>query len=133
MQNPQMLARLGLFDTTASTAIFILCMLVSAGILLFYAKRHPHPKFRPKPGEILLVGMIFFGVSIVLTTMTRGLFDQELLDEAGKKAKTKKQMGTAPKRGGGNKDDGPGTQTPDGGSGEDIFEEEPPPFVPEEE
>ena len=133
MQAPPILARLGLFDTTASTAIFILCMLVSAGILLFYAKRHPHPKFRPKPGELLFVGMIFFGISIVMTTMTRGLFDQELLDEATKKAKASKPRGTAPSRGGGgNKGDETGAQDT-GGGGENIFEEETPPFVPEEE
>ena len=133
MQAPQTLARLGLFDTTASTAIFILCMLVSAGVLLFYAKRHPHPKFRPKPGELLLVAMLFFGVSIVLTTMTRGLFDQEHLEEASKKAKASRQVGVAPKpkAGGGGADDGTGQQQPAGG--ENIFEEEPPPFVPEEE
>ena len=133
MQTPPTLARLGLFDTTASTAIFILCMLVSGGILLFYAKRHPHPKFRPKPGELLLVGMIFFGISIVMTTMTRGLFDQELLDEATKKANSTKQRGAAPKRGMGGSLESKQENQNTGGGAEDIFEEEPPPFVPEEE
>ncbi len=58
--------------------------------LLFYAKRHPHPKFRPKFGELVLVGMIFFGISIALTAMTSGLFEQENLDEKTKQAKKRK-------------------------------------------
>jgi len=120
-------ASLGLFRSPAPTAIFILCLLVSASILLFYAKRHPHPKFRPKFGELVLVGMIFFGISIALTAMTSGLFEQENLDEKTKQAKKRK----SPMRSTGGA--GPDSDAGAGGASENIFKEELPPFVPEED
>ncbi|MGI9239320.1 MAG: hypothetical protein ACR2RV_00885 [Verrucomicrobiales bacterium] len=120
-------ASLGIFRSPAPTAIFILCLLVSGCVLLYYAKRHPHPRFRPKFGELVLVGMIFFGISIALTAMTSGLFEQENLDEKAKQAKKR----SSPMRSTGGSDsdsDGKG-----GGASEDIFKEELPPFVPEGE
>jgi hypothetical protein len=102
-------------------------MLVSGAILLYYAKRHPHPKFRPKIGELVLVGMIFFGISVTLTSMTAGLFEQENLDEGAKKTKNRsKEI----RGGGGNSSDPGGSE---GAGGENIFAEEKPPFVPEDE
>ena len=115
-----------IFHTPAAKAIFILCLLVSGSILLFYAKRHPHPKFRPKLGELVLVGMIFFGISVGLTSMTAGLFDQENLDAAAKKAKKQKRS-----IGKGSSGSGQGDEE-EGGERENIFEEEAPPFIPEE-
>jgi hypothetical protein len=120
------IAGFGLFRTTTSTAIFVVCSLVSAGVLLYYANRHPHPKFRPKFGELVLVGMIFFGLSVIMTMMTAGLFDQENLDEHAKKQKTRK----APKSSGGG---GGSDSDAEGGDSDatDMFEVEAPPFVPE--
>ncbi|MFT5106302.1 MAG: hypothetical protein ACI8XO_003915 [Verrucomicrobiales bacterium] len=117
---------LNIFHTPAAKAIFVLCLLVSGSILLFYAKRHPHPKFRPRLGELVLVGMIFFGISIGLTTMTAGLFDQENLDAAAKKAK--KSKAPTVNQGGG----APDSDKEDGGEKEDIFKEDLPPFIPDE-
>ena len=120
-------ASLGIFRSPAPTAIFILCLLVSACVLLYYAKRHPHPKFRPKFGELVLVGMIFFGISLALTAMTSGLFEQENLDEKAKQAKKR----NSPMRSTGGKDSD--SEGGGGGASEDIFKEELPPFVPEGE
>lgn len=124
MSSLTIIAGLGLFRTTTSTAIFIVCALVSGGVLLYYANRHTHPKFRPKLGELVLLGMIFFGLSVGLTAMTAGLFDQENLDESAKKTKDRSAPGGS-KGGEQKKEDGdPAVK--------DIFKEEVPPFVPEE-
>lgn len=124
---PITLASLGIFRSPAPTAIFVLCITVSACVLLYYAKRHPHPKFRPKLGELVLVGMIFFGISLALTAMTSGLFEQENLDAEGKKAKVEKRRMRST---GGSSEDTDGASQ---GKSEDIFKEELPPFVPEGE
>ena len=129
MNIPVIIAAFGIFRSPAPTAIFILCILVSAGVLLFYANRHPHPKFRPKFGELVLVGMIFFGISVALTAMTAGLFEQENLDDQAKKMKERKSGFT---KGSGKKGDGTDADAA-GGASENIFEEEVPPFVPEDE
>ena len=130
MLSPNILAGLNLFRNTTSSIIFFVCIVVSSGILLYYANRHPHPKFRPKLGELLLVGMIFFGGSVLLTATTAGLFDQENLDEGAKKIRDRAKPSASSGGGGDEQDVGSG-----GGkdAADTIFKEELPPFVPEEE
>ncbi|MEM0897686.1 MAG: hypothetical protein AAGJ79_12470 [Verrucomicrobiota bacterium] len=53
-----------------NTQVFTICLvvtgLVSAGIVLYYAKKNPNPYFRPKKGELVMMSLflaILCGIS----------------------------------------------------------------------
>ena len=63
--------RFGLFETICHIhdviafpkyfyLIMGICSVVSVCVLIFFAKRHRNPRLRPKPGEVILVGVILF-------------------------------------------------------------------------
>lgn len=53
--------------------IFSVCIVVCVPILIYYAKRSPNPRFRPRVGELFLAGLLMvsvsFGVSLGLSAM----------------------------------------------------------------
>lgn len=55
--------------------VFAVCVLVSACIVLFYAKRSPNPHFRPKKSDIGLVSFLLLFVSGGVAFVTSGAFD----------------------------------------------------------
>jgi len=121
-----------IFRSTTHAVIFIVCLLVSAGVLLYYSQRNPNPRFRPKLGELALVGIIFVGVSVAITGMTANLFDQENLDEAAKKARARAKEFDKGGGGGGGSENPDDPDDPNPGNTGFGTEEEVPPFIPDE-
>ncbi len=57
--------------------IFAVCIVVCVPILIYYAKRSPNPKFRPKFGEILLAGLLLVVASLGLSLGLSAVFGIE--------------------------------------------------------
>ncbi len=59
--------------STTFWIIFAVCVTACIPILLFYAKRSPNPRFRPKIGEVALAGLLLvalsFGFSLGMTSI----------------------------------------------------------------
>lgn len=55
------------------TIFLVISLLVAAPLLVYYYRRHPHPRFRPKVGEMaavtLIAGMACWGGSALLGTI----------------------------------------------------------------
>ncbi len=72
------------------------CLLVSFCVVVFYAKRHPNPHFRPKKSDIGLVSFLLLFVSGGVAFMTASAFDvdfdKEKMDKKMKDAKRAADM-----------------------------------------
>jgi hypothetical protein len=44
-------------------AVLLVCLCASAVVVWYFAKHNPNPRFRPRPGEVLLVSIIAMGLS----------------------------------------------------------------------
>ncbi len=58
--------------------ILIVALIVSAGVVLFYAKRHPNPYFRPKRGEVALMSIFMVLLSGGFSFMLAQLFESDI-------------------------------------------------------
>ncbi len=79
MSPPLLLARFRIPDYFYF--IFGVCCLVSFCIVLFYAKRHPNPHFRPKKSDIGLVSFFLLFMSGAISFIAGGAFDSDLSEE----------------------------------------------------
>ena len=97
--------------------VFAICLVVSFCVVLFYAKRHPIPHFRPKKSDIGLVSFLLLFVSGGVAFITAGAFDadydKEKLEKKMKEAQNKIQSGDD---GSGGDGSGGGAGAPTGGS-----------------
>ncbi|MEE2808963.1 MAG: hypothetical protein VYB73_06585 [Verrucomicrobiota bacterium] len=70
-----------------------ICVVISIGVVIFFAKRHRNPKLRPKKGEVLLVAIILFMGSGFFSHFTAELiqtdFDQERIKNKMKAAQAR--------------------------------------------
>jgi hypothetical protein len=64
-------------NSKAFIAFLIVTGLVSLGIILFFAKRHPNPRFRPKRGEILLLSIFMLFGSVGISFFLSQLFEHD--------------------------------------------------------
>jgi len=64
-------------NSKAFIAFLIVSGLVSLGIILFFAKRHPIPRFRPKRGEVVLLALIMGFASVGLSFFLSQLFEHD--------------------------------------------------------
>lgn len=55
--------RLGLYTPDHFPLLFAISVLVSAGVVCFYAKRHPNPHFRPGKREVCMVSLLLLMAS----------------------------------------------------------------------
>lgn len=55
--------------------VFAVCAIVSACIVLFYAKRHPNPHFRPRKSDVTIVSFVMLFLSGGIAFVTSGAFD----------------------------------------------------------
>jgi hypothetical protein len=55
--------------------VFAVCVLISACIVLFYAKRHPNPHFRPRKSDVGIVSFVLLFLSGGIAFMTSGALD----------------------------------------------------------
>mgnify|MGYP001164055164 CR=1 FL=1 len=82
-------------------------MVISIGIVIFFAKRHRDPRLRPRKGEVLLVAIILFMGSGFFSHFTAELlttdFDEERIKNKMKAAQTR---GLSDPRGSGIRTDG---------------------------
>lgn len=100
-----------LFESGGFLTPWIICLVISATILWFYRTRNPVKQFRPRFGELAVIGVILFGLStgaslVVFKAVTEG---QDSL-EAMKKAEKLKKLPTS-------------GSTAGGGGGGSVFEE----------
>ncbi|CAN5457515.1 hypothetical protein BH23VER1_BH23VER1_21410 [soil metagenome] len=74
------------------TAFFLVSMCVVVPFLYYYARRNPHPRCRPKLGEMILVSMFAVGaaggLSIGMATLLNVNPDFEKLGEVGNQSMT---------------------------------------------
>ncbi|MEM7385606.1 MAG: hypothetical protein AAF514_11740 [Verrucomicrobiota bacterium] len=68
---------------------FAIGAIVSSFIVFYYARKNPNPRFRPRFGEVCLVSLIFFGV-----TVTASYFLSTLFENAGSMASKFEQTPT---------------------------------------
>ncbi|MEE2967098.1 MAG: hypothetical protein VX646_04385 [Verrucomicrobiota bacterium] len=70
-----------------------ICVIISIGVVIFFAKRHRNPKLRPKKGEVLLVAIILFMGSGFFSHFTAELlttdFDEERIKNKMKAAQAR--------------------------------------------
>ncbi len=75
--------------------VFAICLLVSFCVIVFYAKRHPIPHFRPKKSDVGLVSFLLLFVSGAVAFITTGAldvdFDKEKLEKKMKESQNKVQ------------------------------------------
>jgi hypothetical protein len=73
--------------------LMVICVIISIGIVIFFAKRHRNPRLRPKKGEVLLVAIILFMGSGFFSHFTAELlttdFDEERIKNKMKAAQTR--------------------------------------------
>lgn len=55
--------------------VFAVCVLISGCIVLFYAKRHPNPHFRPRKSDVGIVSFVLLFLSGGVAFMTSGALD----------------------------------------------------------
>ncbi len=101
--------------------VFAVCALVSVCIILFVAKRHPNPHFRPKKSEVAILSLLLFfasgGVALVTSGAFDANFDKEKLDkkikDAQRQVATDDEGGAAAGSGGVDAGGGGGSALPD--------------------
>ena len=99
--------------------VFAVCALVSVCIVLFVAKRHPNPHFRPKKSEVAILSLLLFfasgGVALVTSGAFDANFDKEKLEAKLKAAKNKVESGEGQADGsaGGGTSEGGNSNLPD--------------------
>jgi hypothetical protein len=100
-------------------AFLLVSMCVVVPFLYYYARRNPHPRFRPKLGEMILVSMFAVGLacggSLFMATILGVNPDFEKMGEAGKPS-MKPQRARTPSRDNGLPDFG-GDNSSDSGEG----------------
>ena len=64
-------------NSKAFFAFLIVSGLVSLGIILFFAKRHPNPRFRPRRGEVVLLSIFMCFGSVGLSFFLSQLFEHD--------------------------------------------------------
>lgn len=73
--------------------VLTICLLVSFCVIVFYAKRHPIPHFRPKKSDIGIVSFLLLFVSGAVSFMTTSVldvdFDKEKLEKKMKESQNK--------------------------------------------
>ena len=73
--------------------LMCICVIISIGVVNFFAKRHRNPKLRPKKGEVLLVAIILFMGSGFFSHFTAELlttdFDEERIKNKMKAAQAR--------------------------------------------
>tara|TARA_B110000196_G_C21026989_1_gene605651 strand:+ start:370 stop:744 length:375 start_codon:yes stop_codon:yes gene_type:complete len=73
--------------------LMVICVIISIGVVIFFAKRHRNPRLRPKKGEVLLVAIILFMGSGFFSHFTAELlttdFDEERIKNKMKAAQTR--------------------------------------------
>ena len=58
--------------------VFGVCALVSLCIVLFFAKRHPNPHFRPRKSEVGIVSFMLLMASAGVSYFGAGLFETDI-------------------------------------------------------
>lgn len=64
-------------NSKAFIVFLIVSLLVSLGLLIFFAKRHPNPRFRPKRGEVFLLSIFLVFLSSGFSFFMSQLFEQD--------------------------------------------------------
>ena len=109
--------------------LMVICVIISIGIVIFFAKRHRNPRLRPKKGEVLLVAIILFMGSGFFSHFTAELlttdFDEERIKNKMKAAQTR---GLSDPRGSGVRADRVNEQSSEEGGAVDLPSETPEEF-----
>ncbi len=62
-----------MLNQTVFLVTFSVCMAVCIPLWLYIAKKNPDPRFRPRPGELLLLAIVMVGgsggISILFTSL----------------------------------------------------------------
>ena len=70
--------------------VFAICALVSICVVLFYAKRHPNPHFRPRKSDVGIMSVVLLFLSGGVAFMTAGAldtdFDKEKMEQKAEEA-----------------------------------------------
>ena len=109
--------------------LMVICVIISIGVVIFFAKRHRNPRLRPKKGEVLLVAIILFMGSGFFSHFTAELlttdFDEERIKNKMKAAQTR---GLSDPRGSGVRADRVNEQSSEEGGAVDLPSETPEEF-----
>lgn len=107
----------------------IICVIVSIGIVIFFAKRHRNPRLRPKKGEVLLVAIILFMGSGFFSHFTAELIETDFDPEKHKnKMSASQARGLSDPRGSGVRADRVNEQSSEGGAAVELPSETPDEF-----
>ncbi len=98
-----------------------ICVIISIGVVIFFAKRHRNPKLRPKKGEVLLVAIILFMGSGFFSHFTAELLTTDFDEERIKnKMKAAQARGLSDPRGSGVRPDRVNEQGAEGEAAVDL-------------
>ncbi|MDE0571121.1 MAG: hypothetical protein OSB44_10595 [Verrucomicrobiales bacterium] len=104
-------------------------MIISIGIVIFFAKRHRNPRLRPKKGEVLLVAIILFMGSGFFSHFTAELLTTDFDEERIKnKMKAAQARGLSDPRGSGVRADRVNEQGSEEGGAVDVPSDTPEEF-----
>ncbi len=107
----------------------VICVIISIGIVIFFAKRHRNPRLRPKKGEVLLVAIILFMGSGFFSHFTAELLTTDFDEERIKnKMKAAQARGLSDPRGSGVRVDRVNEQGSEEGGAVDVPSDTPEEF-----
>ncbi len=110
--------------------LMVICVIISIGIVVFFAKRHRNPRLRPKKGEVLLVAIILFMGSGFFSHFTAELLTTDFDEERIKnKMKAAQARGLSDPRGSGVRPDRVNKQGSEGTGAVDLPSETPDEFI----
>ena len=109
--------------------LMVICLIISIGIVIFFAKRHRNPRLRPKKGEVLLVAIILFMGSGFFSHFTAELLTTDFDEERIKnKMKASQARGLSDPRGSGVRADRVNEQGSEEGGAVDVPSDTPEEF-----
>jgi hypothetical protein len=109
--------------------LMVICVIISIGIVIFFAKRHRNPRLRPKKGEVLLVAIILFMGSGFFSHFTAELLTTDFDEERIKnKMKAAQARGLSDPRGSGVRADRVNEQGSEEGGAVDVPSDTPEEF-----
>ncbi|HIG82676.1 MAG TPA: hypothetical protein EYG40_11985 [Verrucomicrobia bacterium] len=109
--------------------LMVICVIISIGIVIFFAKRHRNPRLRPKKGEVLLVAIILFMGSGFFSHFTAELLTTDFDEERIKnKMKAAQARGLSDPRGSGVRVDRVNEQGSEEGGAVDVPSDTPEEF-----
>ena len=109
--------------------LMVICVIISIGIVIFFAKRHRNPRLRPKKGEVLLVAIILFMGSGFFSHFTAELLTTDFDEERIKnKMKASQARGLSDPRGSGVRADRVNEQGSEEGGAVDVPSDTPEEF-----